>query len=144
MNYKNPFPTVDAVIEVNSEDIILIKRKNKPHGYALPGGFVEYGESYEEAVKREAKEEVGLDINLIDLLFVYSDPARDERQHNVSTVYVAEAYGQKPEAGDDASSVMVIKAKEAVKLELAFDHKKIIEDYLKYKEMGFKPRPTNK
>ena len=93
--YKNPFPTVDVIIEVEREDgrqgIILIKRKNPPYGWALPGGFVNYGETLEEAAIREVKEETSLDIEIRFQLHTYSDPKRDPRQHTISTVYVARA-----------------------------------------------------
>ena len=103
--YKNPVPTVDIIIEIQREDgkegIVLIKRKNPPHGWAIPGGFVDYGESLEEAAVREAKEETSLDVQLKKQLHTYSDPDRDPRQHTISTVFVASARGR-PKAEDDA------------------------------------------
>lgn len=128
--YQNPLPTVDAIIETPS-GVILIERKNFPYGWAIPGGFVEYGETVENAAKREAKEETGLDIELIHLLGVYSDPKRDPRRHVISTVFVAKAKG-KPKAGDDAKNVKLF-SKENFPKDLAFDHNKILEDYLKWK-----------
>lgn len=128
--YQNPLPTVDAIIETPS-GLVLIERKNFPYGWAFPGGFVEYGESVEEAVRREAKEETGLDIELVHLLGVYSDPKRDPRRHVISTVFVAKSNGV-PKAGDDAKNVKVFKDNR-IPEELAFDHNKILEDYLKWK-----------
>ncbi|TET73859.1 MAG: NUDIX hydrolase, partial [Candidatus Aminicenantes bacterium] len=106
--YKYPIPTVDIIIEITrkngQEGIILIKRKNPPHGWALPGGFVDYGESLEEAAVREAKEETSLDIRLKSQFHTYSDPKRDSRKHTISTVYVATAQGR-PKAQDDAQDI---------------------------------------
>jgi ADP-ribose pyrophosphatase YjhB (NUDIX family) len=103
--HRNPVPTVDIIIEIEREDgqqgIVLIKRKNPPYGWAIPGGFVDYGESLEEAAVREAKEETSLDIQLKRQMFTYSDPKRDPRQHTISTIYVATALGR-PKAQDDA------------------------------------------
>ncbi|MBC8019494.1 MAG: NUDIX hydrolase, partial [Verrucomicrobia bacterium] len=87
--YRNPFPTVDIIIETGS-GIVLIERKNPPHGWALPGGFVDYGESLEAAAVREAREETSLEVSNLRLLGCYSDPGRDDRMHTISTVYVAE------------------------------------------------------
>ena len=97
---RNPFLTVDVIIEIEG-GIILIKRRKPPPGWAIPGGFVDYGESLEDAVRREAKEETGLDIKLLKQFHTYSDPERDPRHHTVSTIFIATASG-KPEAGDDA------------------------------------------
>ncbi|MBI4687826.1 MAG: NUDIX hydrolase [Nitrospirae bacterium] len=123
---RNPFLTVDAIIEVQG-GIVLIKRKNHPPGWAIPGGFVDYGETLEEAVIREAKEETGLDIELIRQFHTYSDPIRDPRHHTVSTIFIAKADGS-PKAGDDAKEAMIF-TKEALPEEIAFDHRKILEDY---------------
>lgn len=125
--YRNPLPTVDIIIEVN-EGIVLIKRKNPPFGWALPGGFVDYGESLEEAARREAKEETGLEVALLSQLGAYSDPARDPRQHTLSVVFIAGATG-KPKASDDAAEVKVFAVPDLPK-NLAFDHDKILQDYL--------------
>src|SRR5512139_441009 len=95
--YRNPIPTVDIIIEIESKGIILIKRKNPPNGWALPGGFVDYGESLEVAAVREAKEETDLDVKLIKQFHTYSDPKRDPRHHSISTIYTAKANGT-PEA----------------------------------------------
>jgi O-acetyl-ADP-ribose deacetylase (regulator of RNase III)/ADP-ribose pyrophosphatase YjhB (NUDIX family) len=123
-----PYVTVDAIIEL-PEGIVIIKRSNPPFGWALPGGFVDYGESLEEAVKREAKEETGLDLTGIKQFHTYSDPQRDPRFHTVGTVFIAKAKG-KPKAGDDAAGLKVVKRQELEKMDFAFDHKKIIRDYL--------------
>ena len=129
--YKNPVPTVDIIIEIQREDgkegIVLIKRKNPPHGWAIPGGFVDYGESLEEAAVREAKEETSLDVQLKKQLHTYSDPDRDPRQHTISTVFVASARGR-PKAEDDAQEIGIF-TKEEINFSLAFDHNKILSDY---------------
>ena len=125
---NGPFTTVDAIIEL-AEGIVIIQRSNPPFGWALPGGFVDYGESLEEAVKREAKEETGLDLAEIKQLHTYSDPKRDPRFHTIGTVFIAKAKG-KPQAGDDAAGLKVISLKDIKKYDFAFDHKKILEDYL--------------
>ena len=129
--YRNPVPTVDIIIEIDREDgkegIVLIERKNPPYGWALPGGFVDYGESLEEAAIREAKEETSLDIQLKNQFHTYSDPERDPRQHTISTVYVAKAQG-KPKAQDDAKEIGVF-TEEEINFPLAFDHRKILRDY---------------
>jgi len=109
------------------DGIILIKRKNPPEGWALPGGFVDYGETLEAAAVREAKEETGLDIKLVRQFHTYSDPARDPRQHTISTVFVAEAAGEAT-AGDDAAETETFLA-DRLPDTIAFDHKQILEDY---------------
>jgi 8-oxo-dGTP diphosphatase len=109
------------------DGIILIKRKNPPEGWALPGGFVDYGEPLETAAVREAKEETGLDIKLIRQFHTYSDPARDPRQHTISTVFVANAAGEAM-AGDDAAELRTFAA-DRLPYNIAFDHKQILEDY---------------
>jgi len=133
--YKHPIPTIDIIIEIERENgqegIILIQRKNPPHGWALPGGFVDYGESLEEAAVREAKEETSLDIRLKSQFHTYSDPKRDPRKHTISTVYVATAQG-KPKAKDDAQDIGIF-TKEEIDFPLAFDHRKILADYFKQK-----------
>ncbi len=129
---NGPFTTVDAIIEIN-DGIVVIERKNPPFGYALPGGFVDYGESLEEAVIREAKEETSLDINNLKQFHTYSHPLRDPRFHTIGTVFIARAKG-KPQAGDDAKDLRVVKSDEIKKLDFAFDHRKILEDYLEYKK----------
>ncbi|MBN2831312.1 MAG: NUDIX domain-containing protein [Candidatus Omnitrophica bacterium] len=126
---NGPFTTVDAIIEIDG-DIVIIQRSNPPFGWALPGGFVDYGESLEEAVVREAKEETSLDITDVKQFHTYSDPKRDPRFHTIGTVFIAKAKGT-PKAGDDAAGLKVISLKDIEKYDFAFDHKKILEDYLK-------------
>ncbi|HOF14284.1 MAG TPA: NUDIX hydrolase, partial [Spirochaetota bacterium] len=104
-----------------------IKRKNPPYGWALPGGFVDYGETLEQAAIREAKEETSLDVILLRQFHTYSDPARDPRQHTITTVYIARAKG-KPEANDDAREVKIFNICN-VPATMAFDHAQILEDY---------------
>jgi O-acetyl-ADP-ribose deacetylase (regulator of RNase III)/ADP-ribose pyrophosphatase YjhB (NUDIX family) len=128
---NGPFSTVDALIEIDG-GVVLIQRKNPPFGWALPGGFVDYGESLEDAVVREAKEETNLTLTEIKQFHTYSDPRRDPRFHTIGTVFLAKAKGT-PKAGDDAGSLKIVKLSEIAKLDLAFDHKKILEDYLKTK-----------
>ncbi|MDD5097297.1 MAG: NUDIX hydrolase [Candidatus Omnitrophica bacterium] len=124
-----PYVTVDAIIEV-SGGIVLIQRSNPPFGWALPGGFVDYGESLEDAVKREAKEETNLDLTEIKQFHTYSNPKRDPRFHTIGTVFIAKGKGT-PKAGDDAQGLKVVKPEAIAKLQLAFDHKQILLDYLK-------------
>jgi len=128
-----PYVTVDAIIEL-PDGIVIIQRSNPPFGWALPGGFVDYGESLEDAVIREAKEETNLDLTEIRQFHTYSDPRRDPRFHTVGTVFITKAKGI-PKAGDDAAGLKVIQLSEIGKLEFAFDHKKIIADYLKTKKL---------
>jgi ADP-ribose pyrophosphatase YjhB (NUDIX family) len=123
--HRNPIPTVDVIIEFQG-GIILIKRKNPPEGWALPGGFVDYGETLESAAFREAKEETGLDIELIKQFHTYSDPKRDARHHTITTVYIAKAHGN-PIAGDDAKEVGIYKR--VLPKQIAFDHREILNDY---------------
>jgi len=127
--YRNPLPTVDVIIEVESRGIVLIRRKNPPYGWAIPGGFVDYGESLEEAARREAKEETNLDVQSLRQLHTYSDPGRDPRHHSISTVYVAVARGF-PQAKDDALDVGVFTAF-TLPDEIAFDHRTILDDYFR-------------
>jgi ADP-ribose pyrophosphatase YjhB (NUDIX family) len=134
-----PFVTTDAIIEIpaspagRDDGIVLIERSNPPFGWALPGGFVDYGESLEEAVTREAKEETNLDLINLKQFHTYSNPGRDPRFHTVGTVFIAQGKGT-PKAGDDARGLKIVKLDELQGLEFAFDHKKIIQDYLKYKK----------
>lgn len=137
--YRNPTPTVDILIEL-PEGIVLIERDRPPHGWAIPGGFVDEGETVEQAAIREAKEETSLDVELIAMLGIYSDPRRDPRKHTVSTVYIARATGQL-RAGDDARNAMILAA-DAPLPALAFDHRLILEDYRHFKATGEKPTPA--
>lgn len=127
--YRNPLPTVDIIIEIESKGIVLIKRKNPPYGWAIPGGFVDYGESLEEAAIREAKEETNLDVELIRQFHTYSDPKRDKRHHSITTIYIAKANGI-PEAKDDALEIGIFNESNLPD-ELAFDHRLILTDYFK-------------
>lgn len=137
MQQRNPAPTVDAVIELPGGGIVLIERRFEPPGWALPGGFVEYGETVEAATVREAKEETGLDITLTQLLGVYSDPRRDPRRHTIAVVFVARADGT-PVAGDDAGNAMVC-TESTLPAPLAFDHGRILADYFELKRTGRLP-----
>lgn len=123
---KHPIPTVDVIIECG-DGIVLIKRKNPPPGWALPGGFVDYGESLEDAACREALEETGLNIELLRQFHTYSDPSRDQRFHTITTVYIARAEGV-PKGADDAQEARVF-TRETLPREIAFDHRSILEDY---------------
>jgi len=127
--YQNPIPTVDIIIEIESKGIVLIKRKNPPYGWAIPGGFVDYGESLEQAAVREAKEETNLDVKLIRQFHAYSDPIRDPRHHSISTVYVAKAKGL-PKAKDDAIDIGIFTESNLPE-KIAFDHRSILKDYFK-------------
>ncbi|MGA2975907.1 MAG: NUDIX hydrolase [Spirochaetia bacterium] len=122
-----PFVTVDAIIEIPS-GIVLVKRSNPPLGFALPGGFVDYGESLEEAVRREAREETELDLLEPRQFHTYSDPSRDPRFHTITTVFSARAVGE-PRAGDDAADVRVVRLEEIDKLVFAFDHKQVLVEW---------------
>jgi len=128
-NFRNPLPTVDIIIEVQG-GIVLIERKNKPHGWALPGGFVDYGESLEQAAVREAKEETGLQVKLLGQLHTYSGPDRDPRHHTISTVFIASAAGS-PHAGDDARKTGIFSEQNLPPL--VFDHARILTDYYESK-----------
>ena len=131
---KTPYLTTDGIVEIyNSSEkllgIVFIKRKYPPLGLALPGGFVEIGETVENACKREMKEEISLDVEIKELLGIYSDPKRDERFHTVSIVYVCRAYGM-PKGADDAKEAMVVKLEDIQLDKLVFDHAKIVQDYI--------------
>jgi 8-oxo-dGTP diphosphatase len=140
MAYRNPTPTVDIIIELIDRPhrpIILIERLNPPHGWALPGGFVDYGESLETAAIREAQEEIGLDVQLLEQFHVYSAPDRDPRQHTISIVFIATATGN-PIAQDDAKTVKICTPWE-IPRELCFDHGLILQDYLDYRNYHRRP-----
>ncbi len=141
--YRSPLLTVDIIIRCltpnREEGILLIRRNREPRMWALPGGFCDYGESLEEAAVREAKEETGLDVELVEQFYTYSDPHRDPRHHSVTTVFIARSTGQ-PRAGDDAGEVRVFGALNMPEI-LAFDHKRILDDYLLYEERGSRPKP---
>jgi len=141
MTYHNPVPTVDIIIELSdrpSHPIVLIERHNPPLGWAIPGGFVDYGESVEVAARREALEETGLQVELIEQFHVYSHPNRDPRQHTLSIVFIATATGE-PQAGDDAKSVGIFESWR-IPNNLCFDHDQILRDYGRYQRYGIRPR----
>ncbi len=141
---KTPSVTTDIIIELKDRPdvpIVLIRRKHPPHGWALPGGFVDVGESLERAAVREAEEETALRVKLKILLGCYSDPGRDPRRHTVSVVYVAEAAGE-PRAQDDAAGVAVFSP-EVLPSPIAFDHARILRDYLIWRQQGRLPFPEN-
>ncbi len=138
--YRNPFPSVDIIIEMafgshrvmgqrKAGNIVLIERKNTPLGWALPGGFVDYGESLEVAAIREAEEETCLKVRLLYQLGAYSAPTRDPRFHTISVVFVASATGT-PKAADDAKDVGIF-SRDSLPENLAFDHGEILQDYFK-------------
>lgn len=135
--YRNPLPTVDIIIELPGRGIVLIERKNPPHGWALPGGFVDEGESLEDAAVREAREETSLDVTLVCQVHAYSDPARDPRFHTVSVVFAATAPADaEPVARDDAKNLGVF-TEDDLPSPLAFDHGRILSDYFRWKREGF-------
>lgn len=125
--FRNPLPTVDIIIET-AGGIVLVERKNEPHGWALPGGFVDYGESLEQAAIREAYEETGLAVTLTRQFHTYSDPGRDKRHHTITTVYIATAAGR-PTAGDDAGRAEIFTRESLPPL--VFDHESILGDYFR-------------
>ncbi|MBU1218164.1 NUDIX hydrolase [bacterium] len=132
---KTPYLATDGIVEIYNDSqellgIVLIQRKNAPLGLALPGGFVDVGESVEDALVREMKEEISLDVEITKLFGVYSDPSRDERFHTASVVYICKAYGE-PIGADDAKEAKIVKLEELQLDKLVFDHGDILRDYLK-------------
>jgi 8-oxo-dGTP diphosphatase len=136
--YRNPTPTVDCIIELPDERIVLIRRAREPLGWALPGGFVDEGERLDVAALREVREETGLEVELLEQFFTYSDPSRDPRQHTLSTVYLARAEGQ-PVAADDAAEAGCFSL-DALPEPLCFDHAQILADFRTYRRTGVRPR----
>jgi len=130
-----PSLAADVIIELLDEPgkVVLIERRNPPHGWALPGGFVEVGESLERAAVREAEEETGLEVRLKALLGLYSDPARDPRGHTVTAVYIGEAHGR-PQGGDDAARAEAFDPMRPPPL--VFDHALVLGDYRRFRETG--------
>ncbi|MBT8126398.1 MAG: NUDIX hydrolase [Gammaproteobacteria bacterium] len=140
---QTPKLAADAIIELidhPDRPIVLIERKNPPHGWAIPGGFVDIGESVPDAAVREAREETSMEVSLQCLLGCYSDPSRDPRGHTVSMIYIAQAHGE-PVAADDAVNVGIFDPG-AVNVPLAFDHAKILQDYVRYRRTGSVPPIT--
>lgn len=139
--HRNPVPTVDIIIRVKN-GVVLIERRNPPYGWALPGGFVDYGETLEAAARREAREETGLEVNNLRQFHAYSDPQRDPRQHTISMVFTADACGE-PHAGDDAQKTRIFPFDE-LPTPLCFDHALILGDYVAGKKCNsgmFSSRP---
>ncbi|NJK41775.1 MAG: NUDIX hydrolase [Acaryochloridaceae cyanobacterium SU_2_1] len=140
---RNPSPTVDIIIEMwdrPQRPIVLIERLNLPYGWAIPGGFIDYGESVEAAACREAQEETGLEVDLLEQFYVYSGPNRDPRQHTISVVLIARAMGD-PTAADDAKSLQLFEPW-ILPEQLCFDHRQVLQDYLQYRYYGQRPRPA--
>jgi 8-oxo-dGTP diphosphatase len=137
VEYRNPVPTVDVILQRDSK-VLLIKRKKDPFKdhLALPGGFVNEGETVEEAMERETREETSLEVEPIDILGVYSDPRRDPRKHILSVVFVGIVVGGQDKAGDDAASIEWVDLGSIEKLTLAFDHSRILRDYRRWKASG--------
>jgi 8-oxo-dGTP diphosphatase len=141
MTYRNPAPTVDIIVELGDRPhrpIILIERKFEPLGWAIPGGFVDDGETVEAAARREALEEISLRVQLVEQFCVYSDPRRDTRKHTISIVFIATATGE-PQAADDAKTVGIFQPWELPQ-NLCFDHGRILQDYWSYRHHGIRPR----
>lgn len=141
MRPVTPLATVDILIR-SGEGVVLIRRRNPPLGWAIPGGFIDVGERAEDAARREAREETGLEVELAALLGVYSDPDRDPRGHTLSVVYTATATGT-PQGADDAAEARVF-ALDALPAPLAFDHARILADYRVFLETGFRPPPVDR
>ncbi len=137
---RNPFPTVDVVVERGDGRILLVRRSNPPIGWALPGGFIDYGESAEAAARREVEEECGVGVLLTDLLGVYSRPDRDPRHHTLTVVYVGRSRDP-VRPGDDAADVQEFSL-DSLPEDLVFDHAQIVRDYAHLKETGTRPRPA--
>ena len=137
--YRNPTPTVDILIELADRPgtLVFVERAHEPKGLALPGGFVDEGEWVADAAVREAKEETGLDVELVELFHVYSNPKRDPREHTVSTVFIGRARGT-PVGGDDAAACIVARPGELPQ-PLVFDHATIVADYVSYRATGTRP-----
>lgn len=136
--YRNPAPTVDVIIETG-DGIVLIERRFEPPGWAIPGGFIDYGESAGDAARREALEETGLTVKLTEQFHTYSEPGRDPRKHTIATVFIGRAEGR-PRAGDDAAQAEVFR-EGALPDPLAFDHERVLREYFRYRATGQRPGP---
>jgi 8-oxo-dGTP diphosphatase len=134
-----PSPTADVIIELPERGIVLVERRFPPPGWAIPGGFVDVGESVLTAARREAREETGLEVTDLELFNVYSDPARDPRRHTLTVVFIGRADGE-PTAGDDAGAAGVF-TEHTLPATLAFDHARVLADYFAYRRTGIRP-PT--
>jgi 8-oxo-dGTP diphosphatase len=137
--HRNPIPTVDILIEMDGGGIVLIRRQNEPAGWALPGGFVDEGETLAAAARREAKEETGLDVELVELFHCYSDPRRDARKHTISALFIGRASGT-PQGSDDAAEAIVVGL-DALPSPIVFDHPLMLSDYATYRRTGRRPPP---
>lgn len=139
VSYRNPVPTVDVIMQRGSK-VLMIRRKKEPFAgrLALPGGFVNDGETAEDAARREVSEETGLEVEPVDILGVYSDPARDPRRHTLTVVFVAIMVGGKEQASDDAAGIEWIELADVQKMKdkIAFDHARILGDYRQWKNAG--------
>ena len=138
MEYRNPKPTVDVVIACGG-GVVLVRRANEPLGWALPGGFVDEWERVEDAAAREALEETGLEVTLGELLYFYSDPARDPRHHTMTVVFMGTAQGT-PRGMDDAAEARIFTL-DALPEPIVFDHARILRDYARWLETGQRPSP---
>jgi len=136
--FRNPSAAADTIIELDGGGIVLIERRNEPRGWAIPGGFIDYGESAEAAAVREAKEETCLDVELIEQFHLYSAPERDPRHHTLTVVFIARAAGE-PVGADDAARAVVVDER-SLPSPLAFDHDRILAEYFHYKKTGRRPR----
>lgn len=124
--YKNPYPTADVIVEIKGK-ILLIKRGNPPYGWAIPGGFIDYGEKAEDAARREIREEAGIEITDLEQFHVYSDPSRDPRFHTLTVVFTAKS-DDTPKAGDDAAETGLFDMGN-LPSPIVFDHSEILKDY---------------
>ncbi|HNV23325.1 MAG TPA: NUDIX hydrolase [Candidatus Omnitrophota bacterium] len=130
----DPFVCVDIIIELK-QGIVIIERSNPPYGWALPGGFLDWGESLEDAAKREAKEETHLELKNLRQFHTYSQMGRDPRFQTISTIFIAEGVGT-PKSGDDAQDLKVIPYEELLNHRYAFDHHQVLADYLRARKSG--------
>jgi 8-oxo-dGTP diphosphatase len=129
-DHRNPAPTVDVVILLPGDRVVLVRRRNPPHGWALPGGFVDEGERLDLAAAREAREETGLAVTLTEQFHAYSDPRRDPRRHTISTVFLGASSGE-PQGGDDAAEARAFPW-DVLPADLVFDHEEILGDVRRY------------